>query len=237
MRKKLVFLIVALLALCSVACVGEQKNETLDLALEALKEPLRLMDQRYLLYTEALEAVQIYVEDPNEATLTTAKQTCSDATTKLTNLPLPELHLEEQLEADMIDIGIRIEDYKVPIEYEEYYRQECNQNLSILILYLDQAPEMNDSLEQLVKLQAEVKAVSRKVDYLCINELFCQFSEKEINDFKDTFLPSLSALSVDGLPWETDSAVLEAKATTLMNDADETMMQYAEFLGDFYRNQ
>ncbi|MDR0949091.1 MAG: hypothetical protein LBM69_06220 [Lachnospiraceae bacterium] len=234
MYKKFLLLLIAVLTLCSLGCSKQNKNETLNLALEALKEPLRLMDQRYNLYTKALEAVRGYVEAPTETSLSTAKQICADAAAQLSALPVPQSSLSEQEEADMIDIGLNVADYKVPIEYEEYNRQQSIQNLTFLTYYLELAPTQDDLLEQIVSVFDEVNIAFRKVDYLCINELFCQFTGKEIDDFTKEFLPSLSALSIDGLPWETDSVVLEVKANTLMNDMDDALMLYAEFIGDQY---
>jgi hypothetical protein len=110
------------------------------------------------------------------------------------------------------------------------------QNLEIISEYLDKAPIQDEELKQILQMFIDVNDVYRKVDYLCINELFCQFTGKEIDSFSDEFLTSLSGLGADGLPWETDRVVLEAKANKLMNDADQSLMSYAEYIGQHYND-
>jgi hypothetical protein len=233
LKRLLALLLLSAITLLFFGCANGG-NETLNIALEGIKEPLRLMDERYALYADTLEAARLYVENPTEDSLNAAKSACAQATTAISALPTAQSTLSEEDKAKMTEIGLNIADYSVPIEFEAYSRQDCLLSISMLAYYLDIAPEQDEVLKKTVDIFTEVNDVLRQVDYLCINELFCQFSGKEIDAFAGEFLQSLSALSADHLPWETDSVALEAKANKLMNDADASLALYAEYIGEQY---
>jgi hypothetical protein len=237
MMKKLLCLIIAFSILSGLTSCsqGRGKNDALALAIENIKQPLLLMNDRFTIYERALESVNSYIASPTEENLKNARANCAEAIGKITELPVAALNLDDSDMKKIMNTGINTEDYRVPFSYGNYYKNENIQTLTFILYYLNQAPELNDVLKYVVNFNINYQAINRKVEYLCINELFCKFSGNEIDSFKDEFLPSLTALSADKLPWETDSSVLEAKANKLLSNAESDIDAYSEFLGKQYQ--
>ncbi len=221
------------LLLMVTGCAGGP-NAVLERALNNMKPALVTMDKRYALYESALSSVETYLTEPGEETLSAAKMACTESTTQLAELPAVKSDLTNEEISALVKAGLNIADYSVPFENAEYERNECIQNLAVLLYYLDKAPQEDEILKNVASLLGQTNALFRSVDCLCINELFCTFSGEPIDNFKDDFLPGLSTLYAQEPPWDTDSAALMAKANKLMNDAEESIDAYAAFVGERY---
>lgn len=235
MKKILCVFIAFIMFIGLASCMqGTKKRDILAIAIENIKQPLRQMNERFSVYEEALDSTKTYTASPTEENLKKAKVACSGAIARIAKLQDASINLSDTDIKEMMDIGLNTEDYSVPFRYSNYYKNENIQTLSLIIYYLNQAPDLNDVLEYVVSFNIVYQAMNRQVEYLCINELFCKFSGKEINSFKNEFLPSLEVLSSDKLPWETDSESLEAKAGKLLTGAEVSIDDYSKFIGEQY---
>lgn len=235
MRKLLTMFIVFSILLCSTSCSQNNKhNDALGLAIKNIQEPLSLINERFSIFENALKSANYYLSNPTDENLQKARAACAQAVGKIAELPAASFNLSGEDLKKIMDIGINTEDYRVPFNYESYYKNDNIQTLTFIMYYLSQAPTLNDVLEYILNFETNYQAVNRKVEYLCVNELFCKFSGSEIERFKNDFLPSLTVLSADKLPWDGDSASLEAKANKLLDDAEADTDAYAEFVGDQY---
>lgn len=228
------FIVLSMLVGLTSCSQSMKKNGALTLAVKNIKQPLILMDERFLIYENALDSVNDYITSPTAESLNNARTTCIKAIGKIAELPDISLSLKDEDLKKMMDIGLNTSDYCVPFDYSNYYKNENIQTLTFILYYLNQAPELNDVLKFVVNFNIDYQAMNRRVEYLCVNELFCKFSGNEIDSFKNEFLPSLKAFSSDKLPWDTDSAALEAKANKLLSDAESDIDDYSEFLGEQY---
>lgn len=236
MMKKLLCVFIAFAMLVGLTSCGQstKNNDALALAIENIKQPLSLMDERYAIYENALACVNAYIATPTVENLENARNTCAKAIGRIAELQDTPLGLSDADLKKMMDMGLNTEDYKVPFNYSNYYKNENIQTLTFIIYYLNQAPALDDVLKYVVDFNINYQTMNRKVEYLCVNELFCKFSGNEIDSFKNEFLPSLKAFSGDKLPWDTNSAALEAKANKLLSDAESDIGNYSEFLGEQY---
>lgn len=237
MMKKLlcIFMTFSIIAGLTSCSQKPKNNDTLTLAVENIKQPLRVMDERFGIYENALDSVNAYIAAPTDEKLKNARTTCAKAIGKIAELPDTPLSLKDTDLKKMMDIGLNTEDYRIPFNYTNYYKNENLQTLTFITYYLNQAPALNDVLKYVISFNIDYQTINRKVEYLCVNELFCKFSGNEIEDFKKEFLPSLKVFSSDKLPWDTESAALEAKANKLLSDAEVDIDDYSEFLGDQYK--
>jgi hypothetical protein len=223
------------LSVVITACAPLNKDDyALGAAADAIKEPIKLMDERFFIYESALDNVSRYVSEPSDEKLKIAKITCIKAIGDIAEQPSASMELDEEVLKNMMDIGINTADFRVPFEYADYYKNENIRTLTLLLDYLNMAPEENETLSYITDLNIKYQTINRKVEYICINELFCGFGGKTIDDFK-TFLSGLSSLGADKLPWETDSAALEAKADKLLLDAEKDIDAYALMIGKLYQ--
>lgn len=236
MMKKLLCVFIAFAMLVGLTSCGQstKNNDALALAIENIKQPLSLMDERFAIYENALACVNAYIATPTVENLENARNTCAKAIGKIAELQDTPLGLSDADLKKMVDMGLNTEDYKVPFNYTNYYKNENIQTLTFIIYYLNQAPALDDVLKYVVSFNINYQTMNRKVEYLCVNELFCKFSGNEIDSFKNEFLPSLKAFSGDKLPWDTNSAALEAKVNKLFSDAESDIGNYSEFLGEQY---
>jgi hypothetical protein len=236
MMKKLLCVFMAFSILVGLTSCGQstKNNDALTLAIENIKQPLTLMDERFAIYENALDSVNAYIASPTAENLKNARTTCAKAIGNIAELQDTPLGFGDADLKKMMDIGLNTEDYRVPFNYSDYYKNENIQTLTFIIYYLNQAPALNNVLKYVVKFNIDYQTINRKVEYLCVNELFCKFSGNEIEGFKNEFLPSLKVFSGDKLPWDTDSGALEAKANKLLSDAESDIDDYSEFLGGQY---
>lgn len=234
--KKLLYIIMifSMLAGFSSCAQSTKDNDSLALATENIKKPLNLMNERFSIYENALESVNTYIVSPTAGNLQNARTNCTEAIGKIAELQVAALSLNDADLKKIMDVGINTADYRVPFDYQNYYKNENIQTLTFITYYLNQAPALDDVLKYVINFDINYQTMNRKVEYLCVNELFCKLSGNEIDRFKNEFLPSLSVFSEDKLPWDTDSASLEAKANKLLNDTEADTDAYAEFLGEQY---
>lgn len=235
MKKLLCMFITFSMLIGLTSCSSSKKNNsTLALAVENIKQPLVSMNERFTIYENALDTVRAYTTDTTAEKLKKARTSCTEAIGKIAELPAVPLKLNDADLKKMMDIGLNTSDYRVPFDYTDYYKNENIQTLTFILYYLNHAPALNDVLKYVVNFNIDYQTMNRKVEYLCINELFCKFSGSEIDKFKNEFLPSLKSLSADKLPWDTDSASLEAKANKLLSDAEASTDDYSKFIGEQY---
>jgi hypothetical protein len=223
------------LAAVITACAPMNKEDAvLGAATDAIKEPVRLMDERFFVYEGALDNVSRYLAEPTDEKLKSAKIACIKAIGNIAEQPSAHMELSDEVLKNMIEIGINTADFRVPFEYADYYKNENIMTLTLILDYLNMAPAENNTLSYITDLNIKYQAVNRKVEYICINELFCGFSGKTTDDFA-AFLSGLPSLGADKLPWETDSAVLEAKADKLLSDSEKDIDAYALTAGKLYQ--
>ena len=235
MKKLLCIFIVFSMLVSLVACSqNTKKNDALNLAIENIKQPLTLMNERFSIYEKALDSVNVYIVAPTAGNLQSARTTCNQAIGKIAELPVATLSLSDSDLKKIMDMGLNTADYRVPFDYQNYYKNENIQTLTFIAYYLNQAPALNDVLKYFINFNINYQTMNRKVEYLCVNELFCKFSGNEIDSFKNNFLLSLTVFSADRLPWDIDSAALEAKVNKLLSDAEADTDSYSEFLGEQY---
>lgn len=236
MMRKILWLFIILSIFTGLTSCSQRanNNDVLAIAIENIKQPLGQMNERFSVYEKALDSSNAYTENPTAENLKNAKKACAMAIAKIAGLQDTPVNLSNEDIKKMMDIGLNTEDYSVPFRYSNYYKNENIQTLSLIMYYLNQAPELNDMLEYIVSFNISYQAMNRQVEYLCVNELFCKFSGKEIEGFKNEFLPSLEAFSSDKLTWETDSASLETKADKLLTDAEVSIDEYSKFMGEQY---
>lgn len=236
MMKKLLYVFIVFSMLVSlVACSqNTNKNDTLNLAIENIKQPLTLMNERFSIYEKALDSVNAYIAAPTAGNLQSARAICNQAIGKIAELPVAALSLSDSDLKKIMDMGLNTADYRVPFDYQNYYKNQDIQTLTFIAYYLNQAPALNDVLKYFINFNINYQTMNRKVEYLCVNELFCKFSGNEIDSFKNNFLLSLTVFSADRLPWDIDSAALEAKVNKLLSDAEADTDSYSKFLGEQY---
>ena len=210
-------------------------SAVLEKALDDIKPALVQMDRRYALYEDALDAVSAYVASPGAATLAAAGQSCSDAIAGIGALPDVTSGLTDGDREALVNIGLNLADYGVPFEYEASFRADYIDRLNAFSRYLGEEPVDLEMVGRMIRLHIRMDDVFRQTDYIGLNMVFCAFSGPEIDVFRDEFLPTLKALSADGLPWDTDAAALEAKANKLLDDVEADIDAYAAFVGERYR--
>lgn len=231
---------VCLFALCLVllcGCSHSSGDAALSRALEDIREPLSLMDIRLSLVENALRVAESYIDNPGEQTLEAAKRACMVSIAQIAELPSPESSLTAEERGRLIKLGLNMADYDVPFQYTDYYKHENIQTLTLLSYYLSGAPSQNEILKYVVNFNLRYQALDRKLEYIGLNDLFCKIDSKELEDFKTDYLPGLATLCADGLPWETDSAVLESKANYWFAEMEDDIDDYADFLGEQYLAQ
>lgn len=233
--KRITILFAVLFVIMSAAgCTKKSTDGALASALENIKPALLLIEQRYTLYQTALEAAGVFLASPEEETREAAEQSLVDSMSALSSFTAVKSELSDDEEKNLVKLGLNLADYQVPFELEEYNRVSAVMDLGVLLSLLEEETTDMAAFEQSLTLLCKNNDTFRQVDFLCINELFCQFQGSEIDDFKDDFLPSLKTLSSDGLPCDTDSAALEARANMLMDSAEDDISAYAEFVGTQY---
>jgi hypothetical protein len=226
----LIFILLLLVSGCSKT----PEASPLTPALEDLKKPLSLMNDRFSLYENALQTASAYVETPGPETLEAAEKACAVAVAEIAELSAPTSSLTSDERSALAAIGLNMADYDVPFTYADYYKYENIRTLTLVSYYLSRAPEADESLEYLVAFNLRFQAVDRKLEYIGLNSLLCSFDGDELESFKTEFLPNLKALCADDLPWETDSAALEAKAEYWFEEIETYLVRYAQFVGEQY---
>ena len=230
--KKIIIALISLLILSG--CQGSKPgNSVLPQAYEDVKESLTLMDERCSIYESALEVVAAYAENPGSEALEAAQEACAGAIAGIDAMPLPQSALTPEERNGLIQAGLNMADYDVLFQYADYYKNENIHTLDMLAYYLSHAPLMDDILVYTVDFQIRYQTMDRKVKYIGINHLFHKFDGPELEDFK-AFLSGLAAVSADALPWETDSAALEAKSAYFLSEMESSIEAYAEFIGGLY---
>lgn len=234
MKRIRIIFAVLFLIIAAAGCTKKKTNDALAAALEDIKPALSLMDQRYTLIQTALDAAVWFLDNPSEENRAEARKSCVDSISALSSFTSAESGLSKEEQRSLVKLGLNLADYQVPFEMEAYSRASSVTDLSVLLCQLENEPVAMEAFGQSLKLLRRNNAVFRQVDYLCLNELFCQFQGGDIDAFKEEFLPSLETLSSDGLPWDTDSSALEARANMLMDSAEADLEAYAEFVGKQY---
>jgi len=184
------------------------------------------MDARYALYESALDAVNAYVSEPDEERLAAARESCTEIAARLNGLPVAQSDLSDMDREDLAGLGLSLADYRVPFENEAASRAQCAENLNTLLGRMDARPADAGALKQTLKLFRDVNVIFRQADWLYLNDLFCAFDEPALDAFRGGFLTTLPALTADGLPWDADAAVVEAKLDKLMSDAEPELTAY-----------
>ena len=214
--------------------VFSPEESLLAQALEDIKGPLIFMDERFSLYENALAAIGAYIENPGDETLDAAKSACMDTLSGIEALVPRESALTEGERGGLIALGINMADYDALFQYADYHKQANIETLTLLSRYLSQAPSLNDMLGHTVDFNVSLHALDRKLEFIGLNHLLCEQSGEVLETFKSGFLPSLTAFAADGLPWETDKDVLEARVGFLFSEIEDEIDDYAAIIGGQY---
>lgn len=217
-----------------ISNTSTKKMDTINIVLDDFKEILKVHDLRIENYENALASTLKYIKSPTEENLSLAKKACIYSIRQI--LEIEEVHsiLDDKIKNEMIALNIDIFDYSVPFNMQSYYKDNNIQTIMNILYFLNNAPIMNEQLQYMVEMNIRIEAAERKIDYLGLNGLFFKVDDKDIDDFKSNFLPSLKSFSRDNLSWEKNSTVIEAKANSLFLDIEKEIIDYSNFVGNQY---
>ena len=195
---------------------GSAKADSiLTSALRDIKNHLTLLDRQFSIYENALAEASKYVANTTDETLDSAKKACTEAIDELRSLPAPDSTLTEDERNTFAELGLNMTYYDTAFQSTDDVINKNIKTLTVISSYLSKAPELNGTLEHIVKFSILNQAMDRKLRFIWLNALFYNFDNQDIKDFKTGILSDLTKLSADGLPWETDISVLEAKVSYL----------------------
>ena len=233
MRYKIMACIIICLLVLG-GCSQSPDEALLARALEDIKEPLTIMDNRFASYENALAVIAGYIETPSAEALEAAKTVCITATGEISELPTPVSALTEEERGGLIKLGVNMADYDALFMYGEYHKQSNAETLTLLLDYLSKAPALDEMLGHTVEFNIRLQELTRQIEFIGVNALLCGQSGEALEDFKTGFLSGLAAFGADGLPWETDKGTLEAKAEYLFVEMEAAIEGYASMVGEQY---
>lgn len=211
-----------------------KNTNIITILLENMKETLILMDRQLGYFEKALQVSGECAENPVEERIARAKITCTDTINNILAIPQAKSKLNNKSSKEAIQAGINLVDYNVPFSYASYYKNDNIKTLSMLIYFLNRLPAATEELKYILQRNREFHIINRQIQYLGINELFCEKTGKEIEEFYKVFLDSLKYFSADKLTWEKSSMIIEAKVEKLFADMETALERYSEYVGRQY---
>lgn len=220
-----------------IAVASEMQDAgSIDGMLLELEEILAVVDNRTWYYENALNAASQYLDRPTDDNLQAARSVCTDSIKSILSLEVVTTALDEKTKNEMVSLGIDIIDYRALFGGQAQYKALHIRTIMSIIYYLNNAPDMNVNLDNLLELELRTETAFRQIDYIGINHLLANVPDDDLGDFISVFLPGLQAFSADQLPWEKNKTVLEAKAEALFLDAENAIGEFAGFIGEEYAN-
>ena len=210
------------------------EDSVLARALDDIKQPLVLMDKRFELYENALLSIEEYLAAPGEDALEMAISICENAIVEIEGLTLPHSALTDEQRIALVKLGMNMGDYDALFQYTGYHNDINIETLTMLLRYLSQSPEQDDTLAYIVDFNNRYLIMDRMLEFLGLNALLYGFDSPELESFREGFLTGLLTLCADGLPWETELDVIEAKAEYWFSELEDEIDAYAEFVGTQY---
>lgn len=208
-RKNGIIALVLLAGICTSfqeqTKASELTKEMLKFA-EAFKQCYIAQDEMAAVYTEILEAIEIYVEEPGEEARLETIEILTDASETIQQTEIPDCQFSEEIESFLETRGISIAEFETLSAMGEADKQRYLDELEHYLVYLTEFEKLEDNLPGGLLIEVKyIPQMQRELNeymFYATNEILVSFEEEEVDYLKEEVIDQLKAYNPEGVKWQ-----------------------------------
>ena len=184
---------------------GELTKEMLEFT-EVFKECYIAQDEVAAVYTDTLEAIEIYVEEPGEEARMETIEILTDASETIQQTEIPACQFSEEIESFLETRGISIAEFEALSAMGEADKQRYLDDLEHYLVYLTEFGNFEDNLPGglLIEMEYSPRMQRELNEYMfyATNEILVSFEEEEVDYLKEEVIDQLKVYNPEDVKWQ-----------------------------------
>ena len=229
----------ATLVLLAVGCGNKQQaEEAYKIIVDDYANIMLRQDLDSAEYDGALSAVNSYLQKPDAETLQAARTKVQKTVSSMeeASAEITSYTMEKGFSDTLKEYGIEPEEYLMNADARADELADYVSTLKVLdefLSYEETGDLTRDALRMEYQMTAETQDILRSYNYCGINYWFAGWGEEEVSYVKRKVHDHLQSFSAEQETWKDDRDAVEQRMTAYMNELEDVMEEWADYLGDY----